>query len=458
MSTALAVSGFAEEAQMLLRIAADLGRFHGDDNRDEFLSTLIALDMTSDEAKSYWDALDHDYQPKSNGIDWLADIKNNTEMSAHLGIALRSQVHPRNLLLYRLAELHFQGFFEVKVSGSVHMGGIASRGNPPGRRVVCFPKQPAKENRRNGKKVVVDAMAAYEMYKGREPTQFSTRLLRYAESLETALGSELGLRVAELLIGCKMEKPNPKMSKLLARIIRQGQDGEIITIVGAFCPDYAYEETGNTQIPYIYTFDGVGEGVGLVARQFARIVPEFSRFLSELGIKHRFVLGIGDFEADSQDVLDQVGLSREEFIDRCRSSLEAFRDAVPDDLSLELELFDRERGKGRFRECASEATELMISGNFGYMSSLYDNLPEIIARIPKQYRTFYQRWYGTGYMEDERVRDFVLAQAGEYASMTRIYCEDFGENVLVLAGDRPEMHCFNAFYQLVPTLCAKRAY
>jgi len=91
------------------------------------------------------------------------------------------------------------------------------------------------------------------------------------------------------------------------------------------------------------------------------------------------------------------------------------------------------------------------------MSELYDDLVQVIARIPGQYGTFYRRWYGCE-LGDEAVRRIVFAQGGEYAALARIYYEDFGSNVIMLAGDRPEMHRFNAFFQLVPTLCAKRAY
>lgn len=300
-------------------------------------------------------------------------------------------------------------------------------------------------------------MAVYRFLQGQQPAQFTAAFLQAAGPLCQYLGQGKGMELAELLVNRKMLLPPAKIVELLARVLHQGQAGERITMVGAFCPDYAYQETGNPQIPYRYTFDGVGEKVGLVAQQFVRIVPSISQFLRTLGIDHRIVLGIGDFEADSESVLQRVGLNRTEFIRRCQSSLDAFRAMVPADLPLTLELFGEERGQGRFRQYANEATATMLTGDFGRMTELYDDLAAIIARIPAQYRTFYERWYDHP-MSDQEVNQIVFSQGGEYAALARIYQEDFGSNIIMLAGDRPEMHRFNVFYALMPTLCAKRAY
>ncbi len=453
-----AAAGFADEVNILVSIATKLGHCHTAGDQDEFVRALQAMDVPEDDARAYWDSIDvKSCKDHQNDTAEIGDVKNNSQLAARLGVLLDSSKFPRNLLLYRLLEHHFPDFFRVQVTGSVHMGGINSRGNPLQRRMVRFPKQPVREAECNGRNRRVEVMPAYQIYQGVRPSQFSERVLRAANPLLTAFGYELGMRWADLLIGYKMLIPPDKMSELLAQVVRAGQGGQPITLVGAFCPDYAYEETGDPQIPYRYTFDGLGEGVGLVAQQFARIVPKISSFLSELGIDHRIVLGIGDFEADSQEVLDQVALDRSEFIRRCQCSLDAFRACVLGNLPLELELFGQERSRGRLRPYAQQATAEMMMGNFGCMRILHENLQEVLDRIPNQYRTFYERWYGHA-MADLEVSRIVYSQGGEYAAVSRIYQDDFGDNIIILAGDRPEMHRFNAFYRLAPTLCAKRAY
>ncbi len=453
-----AAVAYAEEREILLSIAAKVGHSRMCGNRDEFVRALQAMDFSEEDAGRFWDNIDVLSCVSEHGATAdISQLRNNTDLAKRLGILLDSKVLPRNLLLYRLIERHFPDFFQVEVSGCVHMGGKASRGNPSERRLVHFKKQPVRDGRCNGHGRRVELMPAYQIYQGVQPSQFSERVIRAAGPLLEVFGYEEGMRWADLLIGCKMLVPPRRMSAMLAQVISAGRAGKPITLVGAFCPDYAYEETGDPQIPFRYTFDGVGEGVGLVAQQFARIVPHISAFLSELGIEHRVVLGIGDFEADSQAILDQVKLDRPEFVRRCQSSLDAFRRAVPENLPLELELFGQQRSRGRLVPYAQQAVAAMSNGHFGSMGILHENLQEILERIPGQYRSFYERWYGYA-MDDLEVSRIVYSQGGEYAALARIYQEDFGDNIIILAGDRPEMHRFNAFYCLSPTLCAKRAY
>lgn len=438
-------TSFLEEVRVLGETAELLGKFGRTGQRDEFEATLQALGFAKKEAATFWDALDVEAN-KTNGKPWH-EAEDNTAMATRLGLLLLSNNFPRNLLLYGILQGHFPDILRVGVTGTRHIGGRASRKNPETRR-VHFHKAP-RDNR--------GTMAIHRVYKGERPQEFMPEVLLAARRLSSVLGEDVGLRLANVLFESKMLIPPETMAKLLAKVIAAGQSGHEVVMAGAFCPDYAYEQTGNPQIPYRYTFDGLGIGVGLVAQQFVRIVPALSAFLQSLGVRHRIVLGIGDFEADSEDVLRRVGLTHDEFVERCQKSLEAFERQIAPGLPITLELFGKERGKERFRNYTEEAKKKMMTDNFGRMPDLYDDLQQCLDGIHHQYGAFYRRWYGNNLTERE-VRDIVFAQGAEYASVARIYNEDFGENVIILAGDRPEMHRFNALFQLQPTLCAKRAY
>ncbi|MDO8511830.1 MAG: hypothetical protein Q7S57_01035 [bacterium] len=437
---------FQTEIDVLAKTAEKLGEFGRAGDKDNFVNTLQALGMSREEAEDFWASLDHPLN-RANGVPWR-ETKDNTDLSSHLGVRLNPHRHPRNLLLYRLLECSFPDIIHVEVSGIEHIGGLKSKNNAQARRLE-FTKRPLDPNDRT--------MAVHRIYKGEEPQKFFPKILRAARTLRGSLGDEIGLKLAQVLFGCKMVIPFPKMARLLAKAIKAGQEGQEVTMAGAFCPDYAYEETGNPQIPYRYTFEGLGEGVGLVAQQFVRIIPHMHTLLNELGVRHKIVLGIGDFEADDQNTLERVKLDRTAFIAKCQRSLDAFRAQVPSEIPMTLELFDTARGNGRLRPYATEATSRMKDGDFGRMPDLFDDLRQCIGGIHDQYDTFYRRWYGDGISAQE-VRNIIFTQGGEYASIARIYQEDFGDNVIILAGDRPEMHRFNAFFQLQPTLCAKRAY
>lgn len=448
MATAtLNLTGFEAEVGVLIDIARKLNEYRLANNKGEFIQTLEALGMELDEAERYWVAIVPNSRD-TNG-EWK-HAKNNTRLAQILGIALEGHGLPRNWLVYRLLELHFRDvFLSARYTGTTHIGGAASRGNPPHRRLIHFDTVPLD--------VSGQPLAVHKIYQGTEPAKFTSEVLKAAVHLRKDLGEEVGVELAGFLFNQKMLLPPKSMAQLLAKVLVAGKAGEQITVVGAFCPDYAYEATGNPQIPYRYTFDGLGEGVGLVAQQFARIVPGFSAFLSSLGIRHRIILAIGDFEADSEAVLKRVGVNRPEFVRRCQASLDAFQASVPPGLPLTLELFAAARGGTRFREYANEATARMMQNDFGLMGAVYPDLKETIDRIPRQYGTFYRRWYGRDLGEEE-VKAIVFGQGGEYSAMSRIYAEDYGENIIVLAGDRPEMHRFGALYRVLPVLCAKRAY
>ncbi|MEK7500299.1 MAG: hypothetical protein AAB649_06915 [Patescibacteria group bacterium] len=453
-------SGFAQEVQVFFRTAQDLGRLRHENDRSQFEQTLVASGMDATEAGQYFDLVACNRSPSFQPMDFaeVDGVKSNSILARRLGIDLNNGEGepPKNWLLYRLFQCFFPNIFNANYSGKKHLVAKDTKGgkNPQHRAIRFFalPVESAGERNREG-----NVMPIYRVVQGKEPSKFQAEVIRTSASFRSAFEGDLGMRFAELLYRLQMVIPSATIAHALARVIQAGRDGKEVTFAGAFCPDYAYEETGNVQVPFRYTFDGLGTGVGLVAQQFARIIPELSRFCKELGISHRFIIGMGDFEADAESVLQRVGVDRMEFVRRCQCSLDAFQELMPVDVPIELELFDAKRGKGNFRMIAADCTQRMMQGDFGMMESLHPDLHEVIARIPDQYRTFYERWYGVQ-MDDDAVRRIIYSQGGEYAAVGRIYYDDFGENSIFLAGDRPEMNRFNAFWAPLPVLCAKRAY
>ncbi|OGY37372.1 MAG: hypothetical protein A3E36_03015 [Candidatus Andersenbacteria bacterium RIFCSPHIGHO2_12_FULL_45_11b] len=466
MAIANGHSGFSQEIQIFFRTAQDLGRLRYQGDRAQFEQTLLATGMDAGEVERYWELIDVSkndaWQPV--GYASMEQLKSNSVLAQNLGLALQNAEGqpPRNWLLYRLFSCFFPGILAANYAGEKHLTAKDTRiktatgyvVNPQHRtiRFSALPIAPAGAGTREG-----NPMPLYQVVQGKEPARFQAQVIRAAASLRTAFGDTLGMQIAELLLSLQMLVPSELVARALRKVLDAGERGEEVIFAGAFCPDYAYEETGSQQVPYRYTFDGLGMGVGLVAKQFARIIPQLSRFFAEIGIRHRFVIGIGDFEADSETVLQRVGVDRREFIRRCQCSLNAFYKLMPEDVPIELELFDAKRGNGKLRQYAAESFERMVAGDFGMMPTLHPDLEEVIMRIPGQYRTFYERWHGVQ-MDDATVRNIVYSQGGEYAAVARIYYEDLGDNVIFLAGDRPEMNRFNAFYAPLPVLCAKRAY
>lgn len=378
----------------------------------------------------------------------LEDAKSNTDAAESLGVLLHNNDTPRNRLLYHAFQAQVGQLFHADIIDGPHLGGEKSKKRTDVRRVTMMDVR-----RHTSWHVPV-----YRYFQGVKPSDIiDQRIKEKSLPLRNALGEEMGRTLGELLYALKMILPDERTAVLTAAAIRRATEEHPLVLAGAFCPDYAYEETGDPNLPYRYTFDGLQTGIGLVAQQFARVIPSLSAFLSTYEIPHRVVLGIGDFEADSHAVLQRVGCDYAEFVRRCSASLEAFRSAVGEGLPLELELCDTDRCRGRLRPYAKEAMERMLQGDFGRMREMYPDPEDIVRDIIKDNGTFYKRWFGPG-TTDEQVREIVLAQGGEYAALARIYREDFGENVVVISGDRPMMHAFDDHHVVVPTLCVKRAY
>lgn len=283
---------------------------------------------------------------------------------------------------------------------------------------------------------------------------------RKAKVLKSELGKECGLALAKALIEADFIFPPSKEINQLIKVISRGLEGEEVIITGAFCPDYAYEPTGDPEVPYRYTFDSVGSGVGLVAQQFVRTVPYLHAFFKAFGIKHKFIFGIGDFEANSDDVLQRVGLSREEFILRCMLSLGEFQKSLPPDIPIELRMFESGWANGRWNKYIHEAHERMKTGDFGDIRQNTGKSPlvEVVRFITKASKSFYCAWYGKDFTDHE-LEQLVISQGAEYCAMGRVLAEDFSNKpFLQIAGDRPKMQAFNSMYSAHPTLCTKRTY
>lgn len=281
---------------------------------------------------------------------------------------------------------------------------------------------------------------------------------RKAEILISEIG-DIGLELAKALLEADIIFPPRKTLQQLIAAVKRGLEGETVVLTGAFCPDYAYIESTRTDVQYEYTFKNVGKGVGLVAQQFVRVLPVLVKFLDDHGIKYRIKLGIGDFEANSGQILESVGVTQPEFIECCSQSLDAFRAMLPD-LKLELCLFEQQWANGRWQQYSAEALVAMRAGNFGQIKTNTGKDPvretEFIARHGA---SFYRRWFNRPEMEIEEIIEMVVGQGSEYVAMGRVLQDDFGDLPFIqVAGDRPKMQVYNAFHSDHPTLCCKRVY
>lgn len=437
----------------IVALASYLNHCKVDGNQAAFAEALMTADITGTvdnvpKADFYWQRMCLGNEPTKiePTQEQIARVKKTSDLPQVLGIALDSSDVPRGALLYELVQALLGDLVEINFTTGAHVGGKQGRASQAHR----VEMKDVRTNDHPAGKLV-------RFFQGAEPTDLiSGRVRSRSQPLVQTLGEAFGLELGQLIQKLQMEYPTATMAKLLAPVVQRGLLGQEVVIAGAFCPDYSYVATGNPTLPYCYTFTSVGSGVGLVAQQFARVTPEISAFLTKHGIKHRIVLGIGDFEANSQETLDGVKLTKNEFHDRCRASLVAFKELVGS-LPVELEMYEIDRGHDRLRMYQLEAQARMLAGDFGWMNQVYNEPSQLVSQIAEESATFYRRWYGDS-LTAEEIRRKVIGQGSEYAAMARIDREDFGENLLILSGDRPKMHAFDQLFGNTPVLAVKRAY
>jgi|GEM_PF-2057724 hypothetical protein len=292
-----------------------------------------------------------------------------------------------------------------------------------------------------------------------EVGELPAHVVKKAQVLIDKLDSRMGIDLTKTLLEARFIFPPSKVLEQLVETIKRGLKGEVIVFTGAFCPDYSYEETGRKDIPYRYTFDNVGVGVGLVAQQFQRVLPFLTDFMSRWGINYRIQLGIGDFEARSEEILRRVGVDEKEFIQRCKKSLEAFDQALPE-IEMDLRLFDEGWANGRFSRYIKEATVRLSQADFGQIKTNTGKDPRHEIRfIAKDGQDFYRRWFGDSEMSLKEIEKKVTEQLAEYVAVGKVFKEDF-ENLpfIAIAGDRPKMQIGGNFESNHPILCCKRVY
>jgi hypothetical protein len=285
------------------------------------------------------------------------------------------------------------------------------------------------------------SLADLARYALREPG--SPTLLRfdsYAPSIQKKIdvlgeyshGEDFGQLLLDIPAVLPPRKIIRKVGSFLDTAQSAAQTGEEVVIFSPVCPDYAVAQTGDPERPYEYTFDGLGTGIGLVAQRILNTIPQVWDFFSQRGMNVRFVVAVGDFEADSKDTLDRVGLSKDEFVRRVQMSQQAFLDACPKEIPVEVPLMTEVFTD--WDEKIGQARQAVENGHYFGALKLDQKDVELIAAARKP---LYERWYGRRVDAVEK----LLSQAPEYMA-TGACIEKHYPNSLILGADAVAMAGF----------------
>jgi hypothetical protein len=242
-------------------------------------------------------------------------------------------------------------------------------------------------------------------------------------------GVEFGLMLQRLCY-----TPPAVVVQTIAKWLETALTGVESVIFSPTCPAWTVDP--QTQR---YTFDGLDDGVGLVASRVLAALPEFSRFCQAHGLNVRFIVAIGDFEATEQSCT-KLGISRAEFLARLQRSQDAFRLAASEIPSLETPFITALDDNWSLIQ--ANAASAVNKNNFsGPLRWSGRKLLEIAqARL-----SLYIRWYG----KSVDAVGLTLAQGADYAAIGRMVSNRL-PNPLVLAGDQVAMGAFWQTLQSTP--------
>ena len=224
--------------------------------------------------------------------------------------------------------------------------------------------------------------------------------------------------------------PPQRLMPIVAQWVTSLAGGAPSTLVSFVCPDWAVKDSR-------YTFDSVGDDVGLVAQRTLARLPLVWQFFRDHGHELNVMVAIGDFEGLSPETLARAGVSWEEFQERCKGSQEKLRTkliaaGIPED-RLQTPLVTELLGDQAWHDDVAAARQKTdgdkLLGALGIDRSDFKQMMK--ARLP-----LYQRWYGKDHPEG--FFDTVLrAQLTEYGVMGALALVQ--PNPLLLQCDAPVM-------------------
>ena len=217
------------------------------------------------------------------------------------------------------------------------------------------------------------------------------------------------------------------------------------------CPDYAYVKLSHDT--FKYTFDSVGNGVGLVANKALQAAHKLESIFSDspcLLNLIKFTVLVGDFEAKPHN-LKSFSLTYCEFMDKIKGTVQAIKDRSGYNVSTFISLC---RG---FENWLAFETAIKTKYKIHSFDCLLENLPHIdheknlISRIP-----LYSKWFHSE--QRSNYKDIFFDQVVEYVTMGELLRSSFGPSTVIMACDHRAMRKYYNPFNSIPTVGVSNDY
>lgn len=239
----------------------------------------------------------------------------------------------------------------------------------------------------------------------------------------------------------------PHFIARFAETLAKGLAGEVITLVSPVCPDYGYE---NKNGRLRYTFDYLGEGIGLVAGRVVKTLPDLQAVLQKHGIKTRIAIAGGDFEGFDDRTLSRLKETREGFAHKLRISQQKILDVLGPDTET-IMIAEAAGGEATWNALTAQAQQRLAIGDNGcIVDHDLDYAAILNARL-----ALYQAWHQQ--RSNEELMQVLYAQGAEYAAIGKVFAEQWS-NPIVIGADHNRMQPFYWLYSTIPVLYLTRVY
>jgi len=220
-------------------------------------------------------------------------------------------------------------------------------------------------------------------------------------------------------------------------------------IVAPVCPDYSYIYTTNGK--YRYTFESIGEGIGLVAKKAIdniKLINDLSKDLFLNNFELKSIILIGDFEANEKN-LTALKETKNEFLRKVNLS----REAIESSTGIETHCFSN-----LCKNLEGWDNQLLYLKH-NYSLNSFDDLKKFIPRINHERNLIsrlplYKKWFGDG----KDFKQIFFDQVVEYFLMSKLIYAKFGNNSSILASDHKAMRHYYGFESNVQILSSSANY
>lgn len=265
-------------------------------------------------------------------------------------------------------------------------------------------------------------------------------LIHFKEMQQFIKGNEIYNKIKK--VADIEELGNDEKIKFINSILKKE-----ITLVTPLCPDYEHVKIAEGL--YKYTFNKLGNGLGLIGKRLIVIINKLHEIFDSYHIKYKHQLLYGDFESYSKNICNRLKVDEKEFNLRLLSSVKKMKEASNKKCRVGLIVKNLSNKKEWKIKC--ELNEKKIHKKY----KIDIKSRRLIEQISNSRAMLYLSWFPN--VKRDEYNNLVIQQGAEYASMGDIFYKKFN-NPIILGLDHPKMKPFYTLNVDITVLYGKPRY